>query len=242
MCLILFAVRPTHDYQLVLAANRDEFYERPTQQADWWTDYAFILGGRDLKMGGTWLGVTRSGRLAAVTNFREPPPDPVPPRSRGELTTDFLTSTEACVEYLRRIDRVADEYRGFNLVIGDGVDYYYYSNRKRDMVELKPGFYGLSNQLLNCDWPKTIDGRNDLASLCSQAFTTSDLFELLFAQGNDAPFSANFLASAEYGTCASSVVTISTTGEIYFEERNFRPHGVPDAIHSFNFSTDATTY
>jgi len=238
MCLILFAIEPTREYRLVLAANRDEFYERPTQQAGWWSDYPFILGGRDLKMGGTWLGVTRSGRFAAVTNFRDPPPDPVPPRSRGELTTDFLTSSVPCAEYLQDVDKVAGEYRGFNLVIGDGTNYYYYSNRNRDIVELAPGFYGLGNQLLNCNWPKTIEGRKKLACLCKKGFTTSELFELLFARGNDRPFSANFLASAEYGTCASSVVTISAAGDVYLEERNFKPHGVPDSTKAFEFGLE----
>lgn len=238
MCLILFAIKPNHQYRLVLAANRDEFYERPTQQADYWADHPDILGGRDLKMGGTWLGVTRSGRFAAVTNYREPPPDPIPPRSRGELTTDFLKGSEPCAEYLRQVDEIAGEYRGFNLLVGDGSDYYYYSNRRSDILPLEPGFYGLGNQLLNCDWPKTMEGRKRLAALCETEVRSENLFELLFDPGGDAPFSASFLASAEYGTCASSVVTISSSGEVYFEERNFEAHGVPAGTNTFRFTIE----
>ncbi|MBD3647546.1 MAG: NRDE family protein [Pseudomonadales bacterium] len=236
MCLILFGIRPNESYRLALAANRDEFYGRPSAQADFWSDHPDILGGRDLKMGGTWLGVSRSGRFAAVTNFRETPPDPVPPRSRGELTSDFLAGDVSCMDYLDSVDRLAEEYRGFNLVIGEGEHFYYYSNRRREILELESGYYGLSNQLLNCDWPKSIEGRKRLSRLADDDFEPEAMFRLLFDPGNDEPFSASFLASPEYGTCASTVLTISREGDVYFEERNFEAGGKASGSNRFSFT------
>lgn len=236
MCLILFGIQPNERYRLVVAANRDEFYGRPAAQAHFWSDHPDVLGGRDLKMGGTWLGISRSGRFAAVTNYRETPPDPVPPRSRGELTSDFLTGDASCVEYLASIDPIAREYRGFNLVIGDRKSWYYYSNRVPGMRQLEPGYYGLSNQLLNCDWPKSIEGRKRLSRLANEDFDAEALFDLLFDRGSDEPFSASFLASPEYGTCASTVLTISEAGDVYFEERNFKAGGKANGSKRFDFT------
>ena len=236
MCLILLAVRPNERHRLVVAANRDEQYARPSVQAAWWPGHSHILGGRDLEAGGTWLGVTTTGRFAAVTNFREDPPDPLPPRSRGELTANFLKSTETCEPYLMRVHEMADQYRGFNLIVGDGQGLFYYSNREGDTRELQPGFYGLSNQLLDCDWPKVIRGRRQLAKLAGSGFDPDDLFELLFCKGDGEPFSQSFIATERYGTSASTVVKISSDGDAYFEERNFKPMGEPDRIHRYEFT------
>lgn len=236
MCLILFGIQPNEKYRLVVAANRDEFYGRPAAQAQFWDDHPDVLGGRDLKMGGTWLGISRSGRFAAVTNYRETPPDPVPPRSRGELTSDFLTNDVSCADYLKSIEPIAGEYRGFNLVIGDQKSWYYFSNRVPEMRQLEPGYYGLSNQLLNCDWPKSIEGRKRLSRLANEDFEAEALFDLLFDRGSDEPFSASFLASPEYGTCASTVLTISAAGNVCFEERNFNAGGEPNGSNRFDFT------
>lgn len=222
MCLILFTIDSAR-HSLTIAANRDEFYSRPTARAAYWTDHPTVLGGRDLAEGGTWMGINRNGRFAAVTNFRETPPDPLPPRSRGALTREFLTGDEHPESYLAQIDREGDQYRGFNLLIGDADGgYYYYCNRARDVVKLAGGAYGLSNQLLDCDWPKVVDGRNTLSALVDEDAGTEALFRLIGdADGSGQPFSAPFISSAEYGTCASTVVTISKTGDVYFEERSF---------------------
>lgn len=239
MCLILFAIQPDAHHRLVVAANRDEQYARETRQADYWEDHPHIVGGRDLVAGGTWLGVTTAGRFAAVTNFREEPPDPLPPRSRGELTANFLESSDEPQAYLAGVHEVGEEYRGFNLVVGDGTDYFYYSNREGIVRRLAPGFYGLSNQLLDCDWPKVVRGRKQLSKLSGRSFPPGDLFELLFCKGNEEPFSQSFIATERYGTSASTVVKIGADGEVYFEERNFRPMGEPDAIHRYEFRLSA---
>lgn len=233
MCLIFVAVRPDDDHLLVVAANRDEHYARPTAQASFWQDHPHVLAGRDLQAGGTWLGVTRSGRFAAVTNFREDPPEPLPPLSRGELTAGFLNSTLNPTAYLTNIDRQRNNFRGFNLILSDGEETTYYSNREGKIRALSPGTYGLSNQLLDCDWPKVVDGRRQFNSLAAAGFPREDLFALLACQGDGSPFSQRFIATESYGTSASTVVRIKVDGSIEFEERNFGPMGEPDRVHQF---------
>jgi uncharacterized protein with NRDE domain len=234
MCLILLAIRPNADQRLIVAANRDEQYARPTAHAAFWPQHPDILGGRDLLAGGTWLGVTRSGRFAAVTNFREDPPNPLPPRSRGALTADFLTSNTPCRAYLQQVHRRANEYRGFNLIVSDGGDCYYYSNREGQIRALTDGFYGLSNQLLDCDWPKVIRSKAQLKEMAEERFPTAALFSMLLCRGNGEPFSQSFIVSDTYGTTASTVVRIETAGDIDFEERNFSAMGKPDEVRQFN--------
>jgi uncharacterized protein with NRDE domain len=225
MCLILFAVTPDIHHHLVVAANRDEQHSRPTQSADYWLDDSNVLAGRDLQAGGTWLGVTKTGRFAAVTNFAETAPDPLPPRSRGELTSQFLMGDEDCVSYLHRIDEDADQYRGFNLLISDGEQVFYYCNRVREIQRLTEGFYGLSNQVLDCNWPKVITGKQHLQRLNASKFDSAALFELLSRRGDGSDHSARFILGDQYGTCAATVVKMTVEGT-YFEERNFGPDGI----------------
>ncbi len=238
MCLILLGVNPNPTCRLAVAANRDEFYERETAQAGWWEHAPDVLGGRDLRAGGTWLGITRQGRFAAVTNFREDPPDPLPPRSRGELTAGFLLSTESPADYLARVAPLGNEYRGFNLIVADRDEVWYLSNRDGGIKQLSPGFYGLSNQLLDCDWPKVIRGRDQLAAL-SPEFATASLFELIGNEGDDTPYSRSFIRGEAYGTTASTIVKVGHNGLVEFEERNFLAAGIPDRVHKFTFEASA---
>ena len=224
MCLILFAIAPDNHHHLVIAANRDEQHGRPTLSADYWPDDNDVLAGRDLQAGGTWLGVTKTARFAAVTNFAEVAPDPLPPRSRGELTREFLMGNEDCLSYLNRVDASHDQYRGFNLLISEGKQVYYYCNRVREIQQLPAGYYGLSNQVLDCDWPKVIKGRQQLQQLNSSEFDRTALFELLACRGDGSDHSARFILGDQYGTCAATVVKITADGT-YFEERNFAPDG-----------------
>lgn len=236
MCLILFGIEPDHKHRLVIAANRDELYARPTAQAHFWEGPEGILGGKDLEAGGTWLGVTTTGRFAAVTNFREDPPDPLPPRSRGELTVNFLRSGASPWHYLNTVSEEGDEYRGFNLIVGDGQTACYYSNREGVVRRLSPGFYGLSNRLLDCDWPKVSRGRKQLSKMSEAGFPTDSLFDMLFCRGDGEPFSQSFIATERYGTSASTVVKIEQSGLVHFEERNFTAMGEPDKIHRYSFN------
>jgi uncharacterized protein with NRDE domain len=251
MCLILFSISPDPEHTLVVAANRDEFYGRATQRPAFWPGETHILGGRDLQAGGTWLGVSRSGRFAAVTNFRETPMEPVPPRSRGALAADFLRTTERCLDYIERIRPIAAEFRGFNLLLSDGQTTCYYSNRQSleatpaagsaglsggtSLRRLTPGFYGLSNQLLDCHWPKVSGGRTQLQALAPAGFPVQALFGLLADRGDQEPFSARFIQQSEaYGTSASTVVKIQRQ-QVYFEERAFLPFGVAGERRVFEF-------
>lgn len=224
MCLILFTVDPNSDVHLVVAANRDEQHARPTATANYWDSHPDLLGGRDLQAGGTWLGITKSGRFAAVTNFAETPLDPVPPRSRGDLTSNFLKGKQSCEAYLLDIHKEANEYRGFNLIISDGKEVFYYSNRDQNIKKLEKGYYGLSNQLLDCNWPKVNSARTDLQETALNRFQNEDLFSLLGDKGTEEPHSARFILGDQYGTCASTVVKMHSTG-FHFEERCFSPNG-----------------
>ena len=239
MCLILFGFQPNSHFGLVVAANRDEFYKRPTRVAGFWPEQPDLLAGQDLEMGGTWLGITRGGRFSAVTNFRETPPSPVPPRSRGDLTTNFLLGEMTPTDYLAEIGQRANEYKAFNLLVGDSTGLYYYCNREAVVRQLEAGFYGLSNDLLDCDWPKVRSGRDELASLLDSQHDPAALFELLADKGSpDEPWSAKFISSPEYGTCAATVLTVDRSNQVYFQERNFSAGGQPTTDKEFRFSIE----
>ncbi|MCX7058799.1 MAG: NRDE family protein [Proteobacteria bacterium] len=162
MCLILIACGAHPDFPLVVAANRDEYYRRPTAQAAYWTDHQHILAGRDLECMGTWLGVTRSGRFAALTNFRDPRERKTDAPSRGHLVSDFLASDLDPRSYLDAIRLGAARYNGFNLLAGDADGVFCYSNRESTVQALSPGVHGLSNHLLDTPWPKVVRGKRRL--------------------------------------------------------------------------------
>ena len=235
MCLILFSLNPNDQFNLVLAANRDEQYGRPSSAADFWGDHPNVLAGRDLSAGGTWLGVTRNGRFAAVTNFREDPPYPIPPKSRGELTANFLIGNDSPHHYLNQVTQLGDEYRGFNLVVGDGNEYCYLSNREGIVRHLNSGCYGLSNQLLDCDWPKVIQGRNRLSTLAAEQMNSKNLYPLILDDGDERAFSQSFIRSERYGTTASTVLSFSQSGNVTFEERTFGMLGKPKGAKTYTF-------
>jgi uncharacterized protein with NRDE domain len=235
MCLILFAYNVHPRYRLVLAANRDEFYERPTASLHFWEDHPTILAGRDLRGLGTWLGVTRSGRLAAVTNFRDPRGIKKTAPSRGDLVADFLKGDRGAADYLREIAPGADAYNGFNLLVGDGDGLYDASSRGPWFRSPEPGIYGLSNHLLDTPWPKIRSGINGLKRLAAAGDEAlySGLEELL--RNREKPsddqlpdtgvglewerrLASIFISSPDYGTRCSSLLTIARTGRIRFKE------------------------
>jgi len=165
MCLILFAHRAAPGYALVLAANRDEFFSRPTGPAGYWTDAPHVLAGRDLEKGGTWLGVTRDGRWAAITNYRDGSRPETGSRSRGELVARYLSEGSTAMSYAAAVASAAAEYHGFNLLVGDAKGVHYVSNRVARAQVLEPGIYGLSNHLLDTPWPKVERGKREMEAL-----------------------------------------------------------------------------
>ena len=244
MCLVLAALRSHPEYPLVLAANRDEFYDRPTAPAQLWDEVPSVLAGRDLKAGGAWLGVDRRGRLAAVTNYRQGERENPAPRSRGLLVSEFLTSDVPTLEYMERVQREAGLYNGFNLIAGGAGGLHYFSNREGRVRHLAPGVYGLSNHLLDTPWPKVsaskrafnaiLSGRDPelttgLFQLLSNAYQPSD--DLLPSTGVTPEWerllSSAFIASDHYGTRSSTVVLVDRNGGVMFTERGFGPGGKP---------------
>jgi len=244
MCLILLAWHAHPEYPLVFAANRDEAYRRPSVAADFWGDEPNVFGGRDLEKGGTWLGLTIAGRIAAVTNYRDGPAAKNAPRSRGELTANFLRRTDDPLLYMERVMASAPDYGGFGLIAGDLGRLFFCSNRGADVQELAPGVHGLSNHLLNTAWPKVKQGKQRLAALCETggAELIKGLFDVLGdrATAPDAELpdtgvglqrerelSPAFVAGEQYGTRASTVLLVDRGGEVTFIERAFGEHGVP---------------
>jgi uncharacterized protein with NRDE domain len=239
MCLILFAYKVHPRYRLVMAANRDEFYARPTAPLDFWPDHPEVLAGRDLEQNGTWMGVARSGRLAAVTNYRDPAAAATSARSRGHLVSDYLTGRMPPETYLNRIARDAGQYNGFNLIVGDAKDLFYFSKYERIIRRLGPGLYGLSNHLLDTPWPKVETGKQQLRALISanddidpdavlkllahQAFADdADLPETGVGLAWERVLSPIFIASPDYGTRSSAVLTIDMEGHLRLIERTWK--------------------
>jgi uncharacterized protein with NRDE domain len=236
MCLILFAWQAHPDYPLVLAGNRDEFYARPTAPAGFWDDYPRILAGRDLEQGGTWLGIHRSGRLAAVTNYRDGRTTRRGIHSRGGLVSGFLTSDLAPEEYLQEVRRERAAYDGFNLLVGTPDALFSYSNRSEQLTEVEAGVHGLSNHLLDSPWQKVERGKAAMGRLSDS--DPEALVDHLFAvladrvpspdhtlpdTGIDLErervLSSAFIATPNYGTRCSTILLIDTAGRVSFTER-----------------------
>ncbi|MGH8730020.1 MAG: NRDE family protein [Burkholderiales bacterium] len=238
MCLLVFAIDCHPKYQLILAANRDEFYERQTAQAHWWNESPRIFSGRDVLRGGTWLGVSEAGRIAAVTNFRQGYRVNSEARSRGLLVTDFLRRSDAPLHYFEEVKREALHYDGFNLIAGDAQGFFCFSNRGDGVTKITAGVHALSNHLLDTPWPKLIRSRQAFAAAVDR--NDSELINQLFAvladrsqaEDHELPdtgiskewekqLSSTFIALDNYGTRSSTVVLIGHDDTVIFEERNF---------------------
>lgn len=241
MCIILFGWQSHLDYPLVVAANRDEFHHRPAEAARW---RGHVWCGLDKAAGGTWLGVTEGGRFAALTNFREPLAEQTPGRiSRGHLPLAYLEGEESPQAYMRRVEREERDFAGFNLLVGDRNELWYFSNRSEDSaIPATPGIHGLSNGLLDDPWPKTLRGKRLLRQAMDQGLSREALLALL--QDRWQPEDENlpdtgvdlhterlvapiFIHSQGYGTRASSAVLVPGEGEPAVAEQRWGPDGEP---------------
>ena len=253
MCLIALAHRAAPGLRLLVAANRDEMFERPAAPAHFWEDHAQILAGRDLRAGGTWLGMSRTGRFGAITNFRNPLDRRDDAPSRGALVSDFLLGEESPQAYLSRIAARAGAYNGFSLLVGDGNELWFCSNRNGDASRVEPGIHALSNHVLDEPWPKVRRAREGLRRLLAGSFDAEDCFELLadetVAPDSELPHtgiglererkaSAIRIIDPVYGTRCSTVVIVRETGEMQFHERSFAADGPVTGTASFNFSVE----
>lgn len=236
MCLILFSYKSHPVYSLILAANRDEFYERPTAQASFREENPDMLAGKDLKEGGTWLGITKTGRVAAITNFRDPQNLKSGVPSRGGLVSDFLSGSENPGEYIHSIRQISDRYNSFNLILGDRSGLFYFSNEGDLFREISPGIHGLSNDLLGTPWPKVERGRELLDSLISKTENPppDEIFRILADTSRpddrhlpdtgiglewERILSSIFIQSEVYGTQSSSIIFVDRENNVTFIER-----------------------
>ncbi|MFL2494062.1 MAG: NRDE family protein [Porticoccaceae bacterium] len=242
MCLLSIAYQSKPETSLVVISNRDEFYQRATLPMHWWSAND-ILAGLDQQAGGTWLGLTRTGRFAAVTNFRDlhaGNKSRTNLQSRGELVTEFLSSKQDSVRWANSKSRELLNYNPFNLVIFDGENLVYLNNLDNTVKALQPGIYGLSNHFINSPWPKVDHARHALDSLIRnkpmnqsampfllKALSSQKVYEanLLpdtgISQEMESLLSSPFIVSQGYGTRASTALIISSSGNVIAAEQSF---------------------
>lgn len=252
MCLIVFAQEYHPRYRLILAINRDEFFDRPTGPAAFWPEAPRVLAGRDLQRGGTWFGVSTSGRVAAVTNYREPQPGIAHTTSRGMLVLEYLNGTDGAEEYLGRISADRENYGGFNLLLGDAGRLFHYSNRGEGFTAIPPGIHGLSNHLLNTPWPKVVTARQRLEKLLQQEDPSHEKLLTLISDSTRFPdrllpdtgvglprerlLSPMFISGEEYGTRSSTLLLIDRDNRITFIEQSYDNHQTPCNLARYTFS------
>ncbi len=256
MCLMLIAYNYHPDYSLILASNRDEFYCRPTETLDVRNAQQGMLCGLDLQEGGTWLAAGKSGRIAALTNVREPDRFITGAPSRGQLVSQCVQSVQPLEECLHNIMHQADNYNGFNLIAADNSGLYYCSNRTEAMRKLPAGLYGLSNHQLDTAWPKVSaaktmfrDALDALGELnCEKLFTL--LHNNESPQDNLLPdtgvgpsweriLAPIFIHSESYGTRTSSLVLLARDGRLRFIERTHGSPGSSDVPGTRDYAFDA---
>jgi uncharacterized protein with NRDE domain len=238
MCLIVFAWRPGHAQPLIVAANRDEFYARPSLPLAQWPEAPHVHAGRDLEAGGTWLGVGAHGRFAALTNIRDPHQPPAR-KSRGELVARFLTGDMSIDDYLADVVGRSLEYAGFNLLVGNTNELWHFNARETEAVMLPPGVYGLSNAGLDTPWPKLLKARAALEEVLDdpqpqallallndpQTAPFADLPDTGVGLATETLLSSVFIASPTYGTRASTALIVLADGTRWMVERSFGPYG-----------------
>lgn len=253
MCLLIFAFKAHPTYKLILAANRDEYYDRPTASAGFWDEAPYLLAGKDLRAGGTWFGITKTGKMAAITNYRDPASIKENAPSRGEILSDYLLGQDGPDAYLKKLSKKADVYNGFNLVLGEREHLIWYSNRDGELHNLSPGIYGLSNHLLDTPWPKVSLSKDALATHISGGKEPSPeiLFRILSdrtlpeddrlpSTGVDLEWerilSPVFIESPDYGTRSSTLLFIDQHDHVAFFEKTFTPRN--EKVSTVNYAFD----
>ncbi len=259
MCLIIFSYQPDSSTPLIVAANRDELFGRPTAQAHIWEDEGseeLILAGRDLQAGGTWLGVTLSKRFAAVTNIRDPLQTEQRPLSRGDLSRRFLQGQESAEQFSHSLADSFDQYAGYNLLLSDGLSFYYINNQQKEIRSVEAGVHGLSNGSLDSPWPKIAKGKSALQNLINSGdkIHTDKLIAMMNdreqAEDDQLPdtgvsrdlekrLSSAFIVNPErhYGTLCSTALIMGKNGDILFAEQNYDSAGSRDRHHFFQIDS-----
>ncbi|MCB1704175.1 MAG: NRDE family protein [Halioglobus sp.] len=252
MCLLVFAHQANARHPLLVAANRDEFHARPTAASQFWDEHPGLLAGRDLEQGGTWMGVTRSGRFAAITNYRDPSRTAPAPRSRGEIPLHYLAGSMTPASYLQQLAQHAQAYAGFNVLVGDADSLWYFTNSDTQQpLCLPPGIYGLSNARLDTPWPKVTQGKARLQALLDsdtlshgalstavdsrQQASPQQLGALGHSASMEPVLSAQFIVTPAYGTRSSTTLKIDADGEIAWREQSFDRLGMAQGEREFVF-------
>lgn len=251
MCLVFISIHNHPDYKLIIAANRDEFYARKTLPAHYWEDHPHIVGGRDGEASGTWMAMSKQGKISMVTNYRDPfNINPKAP-SRGQLVSDFLLNGDTPNDYLNQVEKKAKAYNGFNLVLGSPDELYYYSNYKQGIEKMPSGLHGLSNHLLNSPWPKVERGVGKMKSILdSKKIEPEKLFDALYddqpapkeklpdtgvGQERELVLSSMFIKSPNYGTRCSTVVMVDRDNQVQYSERVYDLTTFDYTVNTFEF-------
>ena len=243
MCLILFGYKISKEFPLVLGANRDEFYRRPTAAMHFWEDPPGILAGKDLEQGGTWFGIGKNKTFAALTNYRDPAALKPEAPSRGEITLDFLNSNASPERFIRDFAPKAQAYNWFNLIFGNLDRLFWFTNLTGHMEEIPPGIHGLSNKFLNTQWPKVESGKNALETIIHGPVTPGQLFSILkdatVPGDSSLPdtgvgleweriLSPLFIESPTYGTRSSIAMLVDQKNNINITERIYSAGNGPE--------------
>ncbi|MBL4584675.1 MAG: NRDE family protein [Pseudomonadales bacterium] len=257
MCLIVLAYQTSREYPLIVAANRDEFYQRASAPISFWGNKGEMLAGQDLTRGGVWLGITRNGRFAAVTNIREGLLKKRFPVSRGDLAKDYLQGDLSPAQYVKTL-QPGRQYGGFHLLLGDLNELFHYSNRTERLNPIKPGIHGVSNHLFDETWPKTKSSQQGLKELVEQNKVSHQTLQHVMAQqpvkaeansGKTANSNLDhikhnpFLWSQDYGTCASSslIVTRKDPAQTVatMDETRYRALGIETGNRRYSFGVNS---
>jgi uncharacterized protein with NRDE domain len=251
MCILFVAVNQHKDYPLIIAANRDEFFNRETSQSHIWGGEQGIIAGKDLQAGGTWMGINKNGYLASLTNIRDPHKLNANAITRGELVSHYLK--KPVNNYHQTLSTSKDNYNGYNLLFGKWNTLAVYNNHLNQIQQLTDGYYGLSNASLNSPWPKINKGVGKLEEYCQDGHDINPdiLFKLLLdkslAADEDLPqtgipidwerrLSSIFILGDEYGTRSSTVLKIDKQHNVQWYERTYNNSATCTSTQSFNFS------
>lgn len=248
MCLIAFHLQDHPRYAFIMAANRDEFYDRPTAPARFWEEHPELLAGKDLLAGGTWLGISKTGRIAALTNYRDPLSVQQDLISRGDIVKDFLVSSEHATQFIDKLESQRMCYNGFNLLLGTPDELHYYSNMTSSGHPVPEGTHALSNKFLNTPWPKVDTARTLLSQYAetTQEIDHEILLDLMVktdqADDHQLPdtgvgldlerkLSSMFIHMPNYGTRCTTVITVTHEGQVAFTERSYAEGKIDHTVH-----------
>ncbi|MFT7458219.1 MAG: hypothetical protein ACI909_000892 [Planctomycetota bacterium] len=253
MCLIIVAYKIHPQYPLVLAANRDEMYKRPSRTAHFWPKHPNILAGQDIEHGGSWLGLDKYGRIAALTNYRGGSKEKTGIASRGLLVSNFLQNQSSSINYIAQCQAKISDFDGFNLLIGDLDALYFLSSREQHYSPLQAGIYGISNGDLDSPWPKVEWAKQQLSTLLQSGQAEDHEAILALLADKHLPVDESlpdtgidmewerilapvFIRAKDYGTRASTVITIDNKDKVTFSERTYDGHGEQEKHSRYEFT------